>query len=176
MAEEAIQNLQQNWTQTYIAFLSPPFWKKQMYPVMQNVPYLKHVALERRPIALVPSPENKCPFQGRYGISFQFQVDETSKGSWISHSVTDIERNASFKNEGNLEGSFDIVIFAGKPANRLERQEKEVRKKRGMKKSISGRKMPYDDSSWDTSLFCIRSIRYWYCHHLHMNEEAIQNL
>ena len=60
--------------------------------------------------------------------------------------MTDIERNASLKNEGNPEESFEIVTFAGKPANRLERQEKEVRKKRGMKKSISGRKMPYDDS------------------------------
>ena len=90
--------------------------------------------------------------------------------------MTDVERNASLKNEGNLEESFEIVTFAGKPANRLERQEKEVRKKRGMKKSISGRKIPYDDSSWDTSLFCIRRIRHWYCHNLHMNEEAIQNL
>ena len=82
----------------------------------------------------------------------------------------------SLINEGNLKESFQIVTFAGNLGNRLERQKKEVRKKRGMKQSIPGRIIPYDDSSWDTSLFCIRSIRHWYCHQLHMNEEAIQNL
>ena len=82
----------------------------------------------------------------------------------------------SLINEGNIEESFQIVTFAGNLGKRLERQKKEVRKKRGMKQSISGRIIPYDDSSWDTSLFCITRIRHWYCHHLHMNEEAIQNL
>ena len=78
--------------------------------------------------------------------------------------------------EGNLKESFQIVTFARNLGNRLQRQKKEVRKKRGMKQSISGRIIPYDDSSWDTSLFCITRIRHWYCHHLDMNEEAIQNL
>ena len=46
--------------QTFIVFvqiLSSPLQQKQMNPVTQNVPYLKHVALERRPIGIVPSSE-----------------------------------------------------------------------------------------------------------------------
>ena len=115
MAEEASQNLQQNRTQTYIAFLqmlSPPLWKKQMYPVMQNVLYVKHVAVERKAIGIVPSSKNKCPFPGSYSFRFHFHDDETLKDSWISHSTTAVERNASLKNERNLQQSFEIVIFA----------------------------------------------------------------
>ena len=48
-------------------------------------------------------------------------------------------------------------------------RKKEVSNNREIKKSICGRKMPYD-------LFCNRRIRSWDCHHLHMNEEAIQSL
>ena len=55
------------------------------------------------------------------------------------------------------------------------KMRKKGRQKRGIKKSGCGRKIPYENSSWDTSLFCIRRIRRWYCHDLHMNEEAIQN-
>ena len=85
-----------------------------MYPVMQNVPYLKHVALERRPITTVPSPENKCPFQERYGIRFQFQVDETFKEFGISHSTMTVKRSAPLKNEGKPEENFQNITLAGK--------------------------------------------------------------
>ena len=50
----------------------------------------------------------------------------------------------SLINEGNLEESFQIVTFVGNLGNRLERQKKEVRKKSGMKQSISGRIIHYD--------------------------------
>ena len=53
--------------------------------------------------------------------------------------------------------------------------KKEITKKRGIKKSICGRRITYDDSIWDTSVFCTRDTRSWYCHHLQMKEEAIQN-
>ena len=46
--------------------------------------------------------------------------------------------------------------------------KKEVTKKRGIKESMCGRRITYDDSSWETSLFWTRGTRRWYCHHLQM--------
>ena len=140
MAEKATQNLQQNRTQTYIAFLqmlSPPLWRKQMYPVMQNVLYVKHVAVERKAIGIVPSSKNKCPFPGSYSFRFHFHDDETLKDSWISHSTTAVERNASLKNERNLQQSFENIILAGNKANRIEKcRAKKITKKRRIRKFV----------------------------------------
>ena len=138
MAEKATQNLYQNRTQTYIAFLqiiSSPLWKKQMYPVMHNVLYLKHVALERRPTGTVLSCKHKCPAPGSYGFRFQFQVDETLKDFWISYSKMAMERSASLKNERNPEENFENIILARNEANRIEKHRtKKITKKRRIRK------------------------------------------
>ena len=126
-----------------------------MNPVMQNVPYLKHVALERRPICTVPSSENKCPFPGRYGFRFQLQVDQTLKDSWISHSMMAVQRNASLKHERNLEENFQNIIFAGNKANRMKKhtQKKKLTKNRRIKKLICVREVTYDHALWTLVYF-----------------------
>ena len=48
-------------------------------------------------------------------------------------------------------------------------------KNKGIKKSICGRRVSYGDSSWETSLFCTRGSRSWYCLYLQMKEGS-QNL
>ena len=123
--------------------------------VMQNLPYLKHVALERRPICTVPSSESKCPFPGSYGFRFQLQVDQTLKDSWISHSTIAVQRNASLKHERNLEENFQNIIFAGNKANRMKKhtQKKKLTKNRRNKKLISVRKVTYDDGLWTLVYF-----------------------
>ena len=68
------------------------------------------------------------------------------------------------------------VAMWNKVCKKTYAQKKETTKKRGIKKPIWRRRVTYDDSSWDTSLFCTRNNRSWYCHHLQMKEEAIQNL
>ena len=77
-----------------------------MQSIMQNFPYLMHFSVERRPIDTVPSPENTCPFPGSFCFWLQFQVGETLKNFKISQSRTAIERNASPKNETNLEENY----------------------------------------------------------------------
>lgn len=54
--------------------------------------------------------------------------------------------------------------------------KKKVTKNKGIKNSICGRRIGYGDSSWETSLFCTRGSRSWYCLHLQMKEEGSQNL
>ena len=169
------------------------FWKASEFPIPQwqskemhllrikvvlkkimKISFLQELKQTEREIGAVPSSEHKWALPVNYGFSLLFQVEGTLKEFWISNTRTTKERNRSLKNKENVQQSFDIVIFARNHENRLEKQ-KEVSIKRGIKKSICGRKIPYDHSSWDASLFCIRRIRRWYCHHLHMNEEAIQN-
>ena len=53
--------------------------KKQMNPVMDNIPYLKHVALERRPVGTVPNSTNVLS-QGAMASGFSSRSDETLKG------------------------------------------------------------------------------------------------
>ena len=50
---------------------------------MQNIRYLKHVALGGRPIGTVPSSINKCLLTGSYGLRLQLHVEETLKNSFI---------------------------------------------------------------------------------------------
>ena len=126
-----------------------------MYPVMQNILYLKHVALEGRPIGKVPSSENKCPYPVSYGFRFQFQVDELLKDSSISHSTLAVERNSSPKKERNFEDNFENIILAGNEVKRMKQhRKKKITKKRRIRKSICVRRITYDDSGLDISLFC----------------------
>ena len=80
---------------------------------MQNIWYLKHVALEGRPIGLVPSSINKCLLMESYGLRLQLQVEETLKNSWIFYSTIAVQRNASLKKERNLEKNYQDIIFVG---------------------------------------------------------------
>ena len=80
---------------------------------MQNIRYLKHVALEGRPIGTVPSSINKCLLTGSYGLRLQLHVEETLKTSFIFHSTMAVQRNASLKNERNLEKNYEDIIFLG---------------------------------------------------------------
>ena len=84
-----------------------------MYPVMQNIRYLKHVALGGRPIGTVPSSINKCLLTGSYGLRFQLQVKETLKNSSIFHFTMAVQRNASLRNERNLKKNYEDIIFLG---------------------------------------------------------------
>ena len=43
--------------------------------------------------------------------------------------------------------------------NKKKKRKNEIKEKRGLKKSICSRRIVYDDSSWDTSLFSTRGTR-----------------
>ena len=126
-----------------------------MFPVIQNILHLKHLALDGRSVGTVPSSENKCPYPVSYGFRFQFQVDELLKDSSISHSKLAVQRNSSPKNERNLEDNSENIILAGNEVKRIKQhQKKKITKKRRIRKSVRVRRITYDDSGSDISLFC----------------------
>ena len=126
-----------------------------MFPVIQNILHLKHLALDGRSVGTVPSSENKCPYPVSYGFRFQFQVDELLKDSSISHSKLAVQRNSSPKNERNLEDNSENIILAGNEVKRMKQhQKKKITKKRRIRKSVRVRRITYDDSGSDISLFC----------------------
>ena len=126
---------------------------------MQKLLFLKHVPLERGPIGIVPTSKNQCPLPGNYGFRFQFQVDQTLKDSWISRSLTTVERNACLKNERNLQGNFEKIILEWNQANRVEKhRKKKITKDRRIRKSICVKTITYGNSSWDISLFCTTGV------------------
>ena len=126
-----------------------------MFPVIPNILHLKHLALDGRSVGTVPSSENKCPYPVSYGFRFQFQVDELLKDSSISHSTLAVQRNSSPKNERNLEDNFENIILAGNEVKRMKQhQKKKITKKRRIRKSVRVRRITYDDSGSDISLFC----------------------
>ena len=78
-----------------------------------------------------------------------------------------VQKDASHKNERNLQENYEDIIFVENQANTMEKhRKKKVTNTRRMKKSICAKKIAYDDSSWDSSLFCTRGTRSLYCHHL----------
>ena len=114
MNEEAIQNSEKNWMQTYIVFvqiLSPPLQQKQMNPVTQNVAYLKHVALERRPIGIVPSSEilsqggMASGFSSRWMKLWKIPEFLIPRPQWKEMHLS--------KHERNLEENCENIIFVG---------------------------------------------------------------
>ena len=114
---------------------------------MQNIPYLQHVALERRPVGTVPNSTNVLS-QGAMASGFSSRADETLKGFWIFNPPAAVERNASFKSQSNLRENCENIIFAGTQANRKQKHKKKKvsTKKKRIKKSICITKLGYDDS------------------------------
>ena len=101
---------------------------------MENIPYLKHVALERRPVGTVPNSTNVLS-QGAMASGFSSRSDETLKGFWIFNPPAAVERNASFKNQSNLRENCENIIFAGTQANRKQKHKKKKEKKKKKKES-----------------------------------------
>ena len=172
MAEKATQNLYQNRTQTYIAFLqilSSPLSKKEMYPVMQcSVP---ETCCSRKENYWYSASFQTCPFPVSYGFRFQFQVNESLKDFWISYST--IERSPALKNERKPEENFENIIFARNQENRTGKNKKKLQNK----KKNRGIDLSWKNHLWllqlDTSLLCTRHIRSYYCqycHHLQIKE------
>ena len=52
-----------------------------------------------------------------------------------------------------------IYKNASAQEQKKKKRKNEIKEKRGLKKSICSRRIVYDDSSWDTSLFSTRGTR-----------------
>ena len=61
-----------------------------------------------------------------------------------------VQKDASHKNERNLQENYEDIIFVENQANTMEKhRKKKVTNTRRIKKSICAKKIAYDDSSWE---------------------------